>query len=115
MHHLEYTRNRVSSAVLLFFWLFVLIVDGVKLRTRIMDHEYETNVNQFGLFTLSYALSFVIFVLENKDRPKSQYIMLDEDEVSNSEKVLYCDFLPITFFYMYSLIHLKRKQTFLVD
>lgn len=90
MHHLEYTRNRVSSAVLLFFWLFVLIVDGVKLRTRIMNHEYEISAIQFALFALSYTLSFVIFGLENKDRPKTQYIMLDEDEVSNS--VLYCDY-----------------------
>lgn len=81
MHHLEYTRNRVSSAVLLFFWLFVLIVDGIKLRTRVLSHEYETNPIQFALFALSYALSVVIFGLENMERPKSQYIMLDEDEV----------------------------------
>lgn len=82
MHHIEYTRNRVSSAVLLFFWLFVLISDGIKLRTRIMDGEYDTNFKQFALFATGYALTFIIFVLENKSKPKSQHIMLeDEDEV----------------------------------
>lgn len=63
-----------------------------------MNHEYETSAIQFALFALSCTLSFVIFGLENKDRPKTQYIMLDEDEVSNSAKVLYCDyFINISF------------------
>lgn len=89
MHHIEYTRNRVSSAVLLFFWLFVLIADGVKLRTRIMNHDYNTDSTQFALFSLSYALSFIVFALENKDRPKSQYIMLEEDEVNENNLTSY--------------------------
>lgn len=82
LHHIEFTRNRVSSAVLLFYWLFILVVDGIKLRTRILNDDYHTNSTQFVLFATSYALSFIIFVLENKDKPKTQYIMLEEDEVS---------------------------------
>lgn len=50
-----------------------------------MNRDYSTNAIQFALFSLSYALSFVIFVLENKDRPKSQYIMLEEDEVQRDD------------------------------
>ena len=82
LHHLEYTRNRVASAVLLFFWLFIIIVDGFKLRTQILDDKYYTNSTQFGLFATSFALSVIVFALENIPRPKSQYIMLEEDEVS---------------------------------
>lgn len=87
MHYVEYTRNRVSSAVLLFFWLFVLIVDGIKLRTRIIDDEYSTNSKEFILFAIGYTLSFIIFALENKERPKSQYIMLEEDEVKRTVRI----------------------------
>ncbi|KAG2236972.1 hypothetical protein INT48_002041 [Thamnidium elegans] len=114
LHHLEYTRNRVSSAVLLFFWLFVLIVDGVKLRTRIMNHEYETSAIQFALFALSYALSFVIFGLENKDRPKTQYIMLDEDELDSPEEKTNI-FGRLTFSWMTPLMRLGYQKPLVMD
>lgn len=81
LHHIEYQRNRISSAVLLFFWLFIVLIDGIKLRTRMMNDEQYTNSTQFVLFATSYGLSIIIFALENMERPKSQYIMLEEDEV----------------------------------
>lgn len=97
LHHIEYSRNRISSAVLLFYWLFIIIVDGVKLRTRVLDNEYDTNPTQFGLFVLSYALSLVVFVLENLERPKTQYIMLEEDEVNISLNLCaYCVCFQLT-------------------
>lgn len=113
LHHLEYTRNRISSAVLLFFWLFIIIVDGFKLRTQILDDKYYTNSTQFVLFAIAFALSVTMFVLENIPRPKSQYIMLEEDEVkfcllrvreTEETNFLYC-----------SMNLLKRKWTFLDD
>lgn len=81
LHHVEYTRNRISSAVLLFYWLFVIIVDGVKLRTRLMSDQQHEDPIHFGLFAVEYLLSFLVFVLENIPKPKSQYIMLEDDEV----------------------------------
>jgi ATP-binding cassette subfamily C (CFTR/MRP) protein 1 len=57
------------------------MVDGAKLRTRVMNDEQYTNSTQFILFATSYGLSIIIFALENLERPKSQYIMLEDDEV----------------------------------
>ncbi|KAI7889943.1 multi drug resistance-associated protein MRP [Mucor mucedo] len=114
LHHIEYTRNRVSSATLLFFWLFVLAADGVKLRTRIMNHDYDTNAIQFALFSLSYALSLVIFALENKDRPKSQYIMLEEDEHDSPEEKTNI-FGRLTFSWMTPLMRLGYQKPLAMD
>jgi hypothetical protein len=46
-----------------------------------MNDEQYTNSTQFILFVTSYGLSIIIFAFENMERPKSQYIMLEEDEV----------------------------------
>ncbi|CDH53086.1 abc metal ion [Lichtheimia corymbifera JMRC:FSU:9682] len=80
MHHLEYTRNRIASAVLLFYWMFVLFANVVKLRTLLMMHQHELDPTRFILFATSASLGAVMFVLENVPRPKSQYVMLEEDE-----------------------------------
>jgi hypothetical protein len=72
LHHVEYTRNRISSAVLLFYWLFVIIADGVKLRTRLMSDQQHEDPIHFGLFAVEYLLSFLVFVLENIPKPMSQ-------------------------------------------
>lgn len=91
MHHIEYNRNRVSSAVLLFYWLFVIIVDGIKLRTKVMNDAPYSDGTQFALFATNYVLAIIIFGLENMQRPKTQYIMLEDDEVC----------LIATFIYIY--------------
>lgn len=87
MHHLEYTRNRIASAVLLFYWLFVLFANVIKLRTLLMMHQLEVDPTQFILFAVSATLGAIMFVLENVHRPKSQYVMLEEDEVSEKEAI----------------------------
>jgi hypothetical protein len=84
LHHVEYTRNPISSGVLLFYWLFVIVADGIRLRTRWMKND-GTDVTQIGLFTFGYILSATMFVLENLEKPKSQYIML-EDEVKRKKE-----------------------------
>ncbi|KAI8362629.1 multi drug resistance-associated protein MRP [Blakeslea trispora] len=109
LHHLEYTRNRISSAVLLFFWLFIIIVDGFKLRTQILDDKYYTNSTQFVLFAIAFALSVTMFVLENIPRPKSQYIMLEEDEYESPEEKVNI-FGRLTFEWMTPLMRLGYQK-----
>jgi hypothetical protein len=82
LHHIEYTRNPISSAILLFFWLFEIIVNSIKFRTRVIDHQFEYDAVVFGLFVITYILSITMFALECMGRPKGQYILLEEDEVS---------------------------------
>lgn len=85
LHHLEYTRNRISSAVLLFYWLFVLVVDCVKLRTAVLSDLPVLDPAPFALFAIGSVLSLVVFILENLPKPKSQYVMLEEDEVCTED------------------------------
>lgn len=79
---MEYFRNPIASAVLLFYWLFVVIVDGVKLRSLVLMHQQTTDPVQFGLFVVISVLSLLIFALECTVRPKSQYIVLEDISVS---------------------------------
>ena len=60
----------------------MLIAGGIKLRTLITLDQYTHDPPQFALFVVSYALGLFVFVLELIPRPKSQYVMLEEDEVS---------------------------------
>lgn len=97
LHHLEYTRNRIASAVLLFYWLFVLVADVIKLRTLILSHQPVLDAAQFGMFAVSSSLSLIMFILENIPRPKSQYVMLEEDAVSFAKgKAQFCDTPELT-------------------
>ncbi|KAG0166831.1 hypothetical protein DFQ30_006735 [Apophysomyces sp. BC1015] len=114
LHHLEYTRNRISSAVLLFYWMFVLIADSIKLRTLLMTNQHAADSTQFGLFAVSFALSFVMFVLENISRPKSQYIMLEENEHDSPETNTNI-FGRLTFNWMTPLMRLGYQTPLTMD
>ncbi|KAI8975515.1 multi drug resistance-associated protein MRP [Mycotypha africana] len=114
LHQIEYTRNRISSGVLLFYWLFVIIVDGIKLRTRYLNDDQYTDSTQFGFFTVSFFLSCTIFILENLPRPKSQYIMLEEDELDSPEERTNI-FGRLTFSWMTPLMRLGYKHPLTMD
>ncbi|CEP11799.1 hypothetical protein [Parasitella parasitica] len=114
LHHIEYNRNRVSSAVLLFYWLFVIIVDGIKLRTKIMNDAPYTDGTQFGLFVANYVLAVIIFGLENMQRPKTQYIMLEEDGLDSPEDKTNI-FGRLTFGWMTPLMRLGYQKPLTMD
>ncbi|KAI7899459.1 multi drug resistance-associated protein MRP [Cokeromyces recurvatus] len=115
LHHLEYTRNKVSSGVLLFYWLFDIIVGSIKLRTMIISHgETGNHPDHFAMYLIKYALSVIIFILENVSRPKSQYIILEEDEmVCPIEKTNI--FGRLTFSWMTPLMQLGYKSPLVMD
>ncbi|CAO3622955.1 unnamed protein product [Cunninghamella blakesleeana] len=114
LHQLEYFRNRIASGVLLFYWLFVLIVDGVKLRTLLLQGQQTSDSVQFSLFTITYILSLAIFVLENIPRPKSQYILLDEDSLECPEENSNI-FSRLTFEWMTPLMRLGYSKPLTMD
>ena len=82
MHYLEYSRNKISSGVLLFYWFFVLIANSIKLRTLIILDKPSLEPTQFGLFVVNATLSLTVFILELTPRPKCQYVLLEDDTVS---------------------------------
>ncbi|KAF1798871.1 P-loop containing nucleoside triphosphate hydrolase protein [Mucor lusitanicus] len=114
LHHIEYNRNRVSSAVLLFYWLFVIIADGIKLRTKILNDAPYTDGTQFALFATNYALAVIIFGLENMQRPKTQYIMLEDDELDSPEEKTNI-FGRLTFSWMTPLMRLGYQKPLTMD
>jgi uncharacterized membrane protein YfcA len=55
IQYLEHTRLRNASGVVLFYWLFLLIVFGIKLCSLISQHIYEKHLPYF----ISFCLGFV--------------------------------------------------------
>jgi ATP-binding cassette subfamily C (CFTR/MRP) protein 1 len=86
LHYLEYTRERIASTVLLFFWLLTIAAQAIKVHTLISLDVHKHDISGFVLFVSSFTLSIIIFALENVPRPKSEYMLLDEDEVRRKEK-----------------------------
>ncbi|KAI8088846.1 multi drug resistance-associated protein MRP [Halteromyces radiatus] len=111
LHHLEYTRNRIQSAVLLFYWLFALIIDGIKLRSLLAIGNDSMPIVLYGV---TFLLTMTIFILENIKRPKRQYISLDEDDSSMNPEENSNIFSRLTFAWMTPLIqkgyHAPLKQ-----
>ncbi|ORZ17222.1 multi drug resistance-associated protein MRP [Absidia repens] len=114
LHQLEYFRNTISSAVLLFYWLFVLIVDGVKLRTLLLLRQQTSDSVQFSLFVTSFALSLLVFVLECTPRPKSQYVLLEESSLDCPEDTSNI-FSRLTFEWMTPLMRLGYEKPLTMD
>ncbi|KAI9023065.1 multi drug resistance-associated protein MRP [Phycomyces nitens] len=114
LHQLEYTRNRIPSAVLLFYWLFVQFADAVKLRTLLLLKMQETDPTQFGIFVTISGLSLFMFILENIKRPKSQYIMLEDDEHECPE-LNSSIFGRLTFDWMTPLMRLGYQKPLVMD
>ena len=78
----EHRRLRQPNGVVLFYWLLLLIVYGVKLRSLISQRLYENHVSYFITFCVGVGLAAVEFALEYLV-PKKQtaYDALgDEDE-----------------------------------
>ncbi|KAK0916372.1 ATP-binding cassette glutathione S-conjugate transporter ycf1 [Friedmanniomyces endolithicus] len=82
VQYLEHWRSRTPSAVALLYWLFLLIVYGIKLRSLVSQGLYHHHVAYFAVFTASVALALSELVLEWLVPKKlSAYDALgDEDE-----------------------------------
>ncbi|RUS27181.1 ABC transporter transmembrane region-domain-containing protein [Jimgerdemannia flammicorona] len=114
LHHFEFTRSRLSSTVLLFYWLLVIIVDGVKLRTLIGLGHHNSELGLFMTFTTSYILSFCMFVLESISKPKSEYLLIDEDQNECPEETANI-FSRLTFHWMTPLMKLGYQKYLTMD
>ncbi|ORX44614.1 multi drug resistance-associated protein MRP [Hesseltinella vesiculosa] len=105
LHHYEYTRSRVQSGVLLFFWLFYVLVHGAKLRTQWLVEDPARGVCSFVL-----AMACLMFFLELKRRPKCQAIALEEDEKEVTPELDSHIFSRITFMWLNPLIRLGTEK-----
>ena len=109
VQYVEHWRSRQPNAVVLFFWLLLIVVQVVKLRSLVSRHAHRDRVPFFVIFGLGFALSIVEFVLEYFiPKRKSVYEALgDEDECP----IEYADiFSVLTFGWMTPLMKCGYKQ-----
>ncbi|KAK7208586.1 P-loop containing nucleoside triphosphate hydrolase protein [Myxozyma melibiosi] len=80
LHHLEHNRMRYANGVLLFFWLFVVLADGIRL-VSFVNREAHILYPQFiTAFGFSFILSIITFVLEAfVPKAKSSYEVLAQE------------------------------------
>ena len=103
VQYLEHWRSRQPNGVVLFYWLFLLIALGVKLRSLVSQQAYQNRTPYFVLFCVSFALAVAEFGLEYLiPKKQSPYSALgDEDECP----IEYADvFSILTFSWMVSQV-----------
>ncbi|KAK9467404.1 P-loop containing nucleoside triphosphate hydrolase protein [Lipomyces arxii] len=64
LHHLEHNRARYANGVLLFYWLFVVISDMVRLAGFINREAHLQTPGFLSTFGFQFILSITVFVLE---------------------------------------------------
>ncbi|KAK5127730.1 hypothetical protein LTR08_004230 [Meristemomyces frigidus] len=109
VQYIEHARSRVPNAVVLLYWLFLLIVDGIKLRSLVSQQLFKEHVPYFSVFTVSVALAALELVLEwLVPKRLSPYDALgDEDECP----VEYANiFSQLTFSWMTPLMKYGYKE-----
>lgn len=105
---LEHARLRNPNGVALFYWLLLLIVLAVKLRSLISQQIYATQLPYFVIYSVGCGLSLAAFVAEwfwpqNDER----YQALDEDECPLETATV---FSRLTFSWMTPLMRYGYKQ-----
>ena len=82
VQYLEHWRSRQPNGVVLFYWLFLLIAFGVKLRSLISQQAFRVRLPYFFTFCVSFGLAASEFALEYLvPKKQSAYDSLgDEDE-----------------------------------
>ena len=109
VQYVEHWRSRQPNGVVLFFWLLLIIVQAVKLRSLISRNAHHYRITFFVAHCLGLALAITEFVLEYLvPKRKSVYDALgDEDECP----IEYADiFSVLTFGWMTPMMRYGYKQ-----
>ena len=79
IQYLEHFRIRHANGVVLFYWLFMLMAFGVKLRSLISQQTHREHLPYFVTFCVSFGLAGLEFLLEwLVPRKKSTYEAIDD-------------------------------------
>ena len=109
VQYIEHWRSRQPNGIVLFYWLFLLIAFGVKLRSLISQQAFRTRLPYFATFCVSFGLAASEFALEYLvPKKQSAYDALgDEDECP----IEYADiFSVLTFSWMTPLMKYGYKE-----
>ncbi|OSS45373.1 hypothetical protein B5807_10249 [Epicoccum nigrum] len=81
VQYIEHWRSRNANGVVLVYWLFFLISNGVKLRSLVSQKLYKEHVAYFAVFTATVGLAAVEFALEWLVQKRlSDYDALGDDD-----------------------------------
>ncbi|KAJ5191465.1 Metal resistance protein YCF1 [Penicillium cinerascens] len=109
VQYYEHWRSRQPNGVVLFYWLFFIIVYGIKLQSLVVRKDYIHHLPYFVLINISLGLALFEFVLEYLvPKKQSAYDALgDEDECPYN----YADiFSVLTFSWMTPLMKFGYKN-----
>lgn len=109
VQYIEHWRSRQPNGIVLFYWLFLLIAFGVKLRSLISQQAFRTRLPYFVTFCVSFGLAALEFALEYLvPKKQSAYDALgDEDECP----IEYADIFSIlTFSWMTPMMKYGYKE-----
>ncbi len=105
----EHDRLRNANGVVLFYWLFLLIVLAVKLRSLVSQQIYASNLAYFITYTTGVGLALVEFLVEWLwPRSQSSYEALVDEEECPAEYATV--FSLLTFSWMTPLMKYGYKQ-----
>jgi len=109
IQYLEHTRLRHANGVVLFYWSFLLVAFGIKLRSLILQHIYEKHLPYFVTFCLGFGLAGLEFVLEwFVPKRRNTYDALGDDDECPSEHATI--FSILTFSWMSPMMKHGYKQ-----
>ena len=81
LHHYEHARSRVPLGVLLFYWVFVILVNGIQLRQSVSLQDYRHRLPRLVTLSVVEGLAISVFVLEwLVPKKKSVYAAIDDDQ-----------------------------------
>ena len=109
VQYVEHWRSRQPNGIVLFYWLFLLIAFGVKLRSLISQQAFRSRLPYFATFCVSFGLAASEFALEYLvPKKQSTYDALGyEDECP----IEYADiFSVLTFSWMTPLMKYGYKE-----
>ncbi|KAK9764159.1 hypothetical protein K7432_008560, partial [Basidiobolus ranarum] len=109
IHHLEHTRSRKASSVLLLFWLFRLFTNAVFMRTLVITDYHGRHLTEFVLIAITGFLELTIFVLELIPKSKMDYLIPGDDYNVCPEQFANI-FSLITFSWMNPLLKTGSKK-----
>ncbi|TPX31400.1 hypothetical protein SmJEL517_g05244 [Synchytrium microbalum] len=112
--HMEHLRSRLSSSALLFYWLLVLIFNGVKINTYIQTDIVDTDPVLFGLIIAITFEALIVFGVENMSKPYTYYMSLDENVNVTPEETANI-FSRLTFHWMDGLMKAGAKKDLEMD
>lgn len=109
VQYFEHWRSRQPNGVVLFYWVFFIIANGIKLRSLVTREVFRYHLPYFIVITISLALAIVEFILEYLvPKKQSAYDALGKEDECPFE---YADiFSVLTFSWMTPMMKYGYKN-----